>query len=51
MIRLRTLALAAFALLATPVIPQAATLRWAAARDIGSLDPDRFGDTFTLAFL
>jgi peptide/nickel transport system substrate-binding protein len=30
---------------------QAATLRWAAARDIGSLDPDSFGDTFTLAFL
>ena len=30
---------------------QAATLRWAASRDIGSLDPDSFGDTFTLAFL
>jgi peptide/nickel transport system substrate-binding protein len=29
----------------------AATLRWAASRDIGSLDPDSFGDTFTLAFL
>lgn len=29
----------------------AATLRWAAGRDIGSLDPDSFGDTFTLAFL
>ena len=30
---------------------EAATLRWAAARDIGSLDPDSYGDTFTLAFL
>jgi peptide/nickel transport system substrate-binding protein len=30
---------------------EAATLRWAAGRDIGSLDPDSFGDTFTLAFL
>ena len=29
----------------------AETLRWAANRDIGSLDPDSFGDTFTLAFL
>lgn len=27
------------------------TLRWTANRDIGSLDPDSFGDTFTLAFL
>jgi peptide/nickel transport system substrate-binding protein len=51
----RTLAFAALALLAlgtAPVAPaQATTLRWAAARDIGSLDPDSFGDTFTLAFL
>ncbi len=30
---------------------EAQTLRWAASRDIGSLDPDSFGDTFTLAFL
>jgi peptide/nickel transport system substrate-binding protein len=29
----------------------AATLRWAASRDIASLDPDSFGDTFTLSFL
>ncbi|MGI4794130.1 MAG: ABC transporter substrate-binding protein [Janthinobacterium lividum] len=27
------------------------TIRWAPSRDIGSLDPDSFGDTFTLAFL
>ena len=44
--------LTALALLtALPSIASAATLRWAAARDIGSLDPDSFGDTFTLAFL
>ncbi|WP_216851212.1 ABC transporter substrate-binding protein [Acidisphaera sp. L21] len=37
---------------ATPVVAvQANTLKWAASRDIGSLDPDSFGDTFTLAFL
>ena len=24
------------------------TIRWAPSRDIGSLDPDSFGDTFTL---
>lgn len=36
---------------ALPAFAPAATLRWAAARDIGSLDPDSFGDTFTLAFL
>lgn len=29
----------------------AATLRWAAARDIGSLDPVSFGETFTLSVL
>jgi len=52
MIRMKTLVVAALALLAVPLAqPQAATLRWAAARDIGSLDPDSFGDTFTLAFL
>ncbi|MBS0561997.1 MAG: ABC transporter substrate-binding protein [Proteobacteria bacterium] len=33
-------------------MPAAAqTVKWAAARDIGSLDPDSFGDTFTLMFL
>ncbi len=47
---------AMFALLLTiatlpPLTASAATLRWAANRDIGSLDPDSFGDTFTLAFL
>lgn len=49
------LALLAAALTASSTFPSwttgAATLRWAAARDIGSLDPDSFGDTFTLAFL
>ena len=35
----------------TPAPAAAETLRWAASRDIGSLDPDSFGDTFTLAFL
>ena len=40
------------ALLSLVVLPaQAATLRWGSARDIGSLDPDSYGDTFTLAFL
>ncbi len=51
--------LAAIALTAFPLLTQAsfsgaadaATLRWGAQRDIGSLDPDSFGDTFTLAFL
>ena len=45
-------------LVVVPIMPpwatppaHAATLRWAASRDIGSLDPDSFGDTFTLAFL
>lgn len=38
--------------LALPALPATAnTLRWAAPRDIGSLDPDSFGDTFTLSFL
>jgi len=42
----------ALASLPWPQAPaQAATLRWAASRDIGSLDPDSYGDTFTLAFL
>jgi peptide/nickel transport system substrate-binding protein len=40
---------------ATAIAPSPAhaenTLRWTANRDIGSLDPDSFGDTFTLAFL
>jgi peptide/nickel transport system substrate-binding protein len=49
--------LSAVLLLALALLPWAApsvfaaTLRWAASRDIGSLDPDSFGDTFTLAFL
>ena len=47
--RLAAAALAALPLLAQPA--EAATLRWGAQRDIGSLDPDSFGDTFTLAFL
>jgi peptide/nickel transport system substrate-binding protein len=44
------LSLAAWFLFAA-LSAQAETLRWAANRDIGSLDPDSFGDTFTLAFL
>ena len=48
----RRLTLAAALLCSVLSVPvQAETLRWAAARDIGSLDPDSFGDTFTLAFL
>ena len=39
----------ALALLLQPA--SAGTLRWGAQRDIGSMDPDSFGDTFTLAFL
>lgn len=49
---LRPVLLAAALLAAAAPSPAgAATLRWAAARDIGSLDPVSFGDTFTLAFL
>jgi peptide/nickel transport system substrate-binding protein len=50
----RLLLLALVAALNLPAVAQpagAATIRWAAARDIGSLDPDSYGDTFTLAFL
>ena len=47
--RLAALVLASLLLAALPA--SAATLRWGAQRDIGSLDPDSFGDTFTLAFL
>jgi peptide/nickel transport system substrate-binding protein len=53
--RLRSLStpfLLGLGLLAAVAPPaRAETLRWAAARDIGSLDPDSYGDTFTLAFL
>lgn len=53
--RLANAALLAAALLAAvPAAPgtvAAATLRWAASRDIGSLDPVSFGETFTLSFL
>lgn len=48
---LRSVAAAAVVLLFACAPGQATTLRWAAPRDIGSLDPDSFGDTFTLAFL
>jgi peptide/nickel transport system substrate-binding protein len=42
----------ALLLASTALAPvRAGTVKWAAARDIGSLDPDSFGDTFTLAFL
>jgi peptide/nickel transport system substrate-binding protein len=41
-----------FALAAAVAPPlEAKTLKWGSARDIGSLDPYSFGDTFTLAFL
>ena len=39
------------ATLALPWAASATTLRWAAQRDIGSLDPVSFGETFTLSFL
>ena len=48
---LGSLLLCAVAGLSAPASGKAETLRWAASRDIGSLDPDSFGDTFTLAFL
>ncbi len=47
--RLAVLAVATLPWVAQPA--DAATLRWGGQRDIGSLDPDSFGDTFTLAFL
>lgn len=48
----RLILLAAVFLLASFSLPASAlTLRWGSARDIGSLDPDSYGDTFTLAFL
>jgi peptide/nickel transport system substrate-binding protein len=50
MLRKTILATALAALLAVPVA-EANTLRWGAARDIGSLDPYSFGDTFTLSVL
>ena len=54
LVRLAAAALTAIPLLVQPLFSgaaEAATLRWGAQRDIGSLDPDSFGDTFTLAFL
>ncbi len=36
---------------ATGVLAQGKTLKWGAAREIASLDPYSFGDTFTLAVL
>jgi peptide/nickel transport system substrate-binding protein len=43
--------LLACALIGAVAPASANTLRWAGLRDIASLDPDSFGDTFTLAFL
>lgn len=49
---IKTLLSAAFAaLIAAAPMAEANTLRWGAARDIGSLDPYSFGDTFTLSVL
>jgi peptide/nickel transport system substrate-binding protein len=45
----RTVALVAAALIAAPL--EAKTLRWAASRDIASLDPYSYGDTFTISVL
>ena len=43
--------LAAAALLALATAAEAKTLRWGAGREIGSLDPYSFGETFTLSVL
>lgn len=46
-----TMVLVTTAMLAAPAGAGAETLRWGAQRDINSLDPYSFGDTFTLAVL
>lgn len=51
MLRNRLLAAALAAFCATAPAADANTLRWGAPRDIGSLDPYSFGDTFTLSVL
>lgn len=43
--------IAAVAALALGGVAEAKTLKWGAAREIGSLDPYSFGDTFTLSVL
>ena len=43
--------LAAAALLALATAAEAKTLKWGAGREIGSLDPYSFGETFTLSVL
>ena len=47
----RTLMAAAVAALATCGVAEAKTLKWGAAREIVSLDPYSYGDTFTLSVL
>lgn len=50
-LRTATIAATALALGTTGVLAQGKTLKWGAAREIASLDPYSFGDTFTLAVL
>ena len=38
---------ALFPMAAAPFAANGDTLRWGASRDVGSLDPDSSGDTFT----
>jgi len=47
----RTMMAAAVAALATCGVAEAKTLKWGAAREIVSLDPYSYGDTFTLSVL
>lgn len=47
----RTWMIAAAAALMLGTAAEAKTLKWGAAREIGSLDPYSFGDTFTLSVL
>ncbi len=51
MSRIRSLVIATTAALAVASAAEANTLRWGADRDVLSMDPYSYGDTFTLAFL
>jgi peptide/nickel transport system substrate-binding protein len=51
MIRLRHVLLAGVAACALATAAAAETLRWGSARDIGSLDPYSYGDSFTINVL
>ena len=48
---IRPIILGLFAALALVATAQANTLRWGASRDIGSLDPYSYGDSFTINVL